>query len=252
MSLFDSIARAKSDLRKTEVQRTLEDGSCIVEKRSADGAFVAVEEESLPTVAEEPTVAGDGAPTVSKRRARKVERARRLGFVVDLKPDLQCACVAPGVFMGSQDVAADLQILRANQITHIVNAATGIQCFHDKHFKYHLIKILDDPSEDIKSSLFPALDFMRHAVESGGAESFFSINTILPREINQLVFVHCNAGISRSSTVCIAYLIHYANYTVDSAIAHIKTVRPVIRPNEGFLVQLRSFEQESAQLKALN
>ncbi|GMR39926.1 hypothetical protein PMAYCL1PPCAC_10121 [Pristionchus mayeri] len=171
MSLFDSIARATTNLRKTEVQRTLEDGSCIVEKRSADGTFVAVDEETLPTVV------GDtgGVPTVSKRRAKKVERARRMGFVVDLKPDLQCARVAPGVFLGSQDVAADLQILKANNITHIVNAATGIRCFFEKHFKYHLMKILDDPSEDIKSSLLPALDFMRHAVESEGAVSALSV-----------------------------------------------------------------------------
>ncbi|GMS88181.1 hypothetical protein PENTCL1PPCAC_10356 [Pristionchus entomophagus] len=251
MSLFDSIARAKSNLRKVEVQRTLEDGSCIVEKRSADGTFIAVEEESLPTVSEEPTVSS-GESTVSKRRLKKVERARRLGFVVDLKPDLQCAGVAPGVFIGSQDVAADIQLLRANKITHVVNAATGIRCFFEKQFKYHLIKILDDPSEDIKSSLMPALDFMRHAVDSGGAVSLHFLTFDLPCKTDIPVFVHCNAGISRSSTVCIAYLIHYADHTVNSAIEHIKSVRPVIRPNDGFLVQLRSFEEESRQLKELN
>ncbi|GMT18367.1 hypothetical protein PFISCL1PPCAC_9664, partial [Pristionchus fissidentatus] len=173
MSLFDSLARAKSNLRKVEVQRTLEDGSCIVEKRNADGNFVTVDEDAFPTISEDPTVLplGSGESSVSKRRQKKVDRARRLGFVVDLKPDLQCAHIAPGLYLGSQDVAADLQLLRSNGISHIVNAATGIRCFFEKNFKYHLIKILDDPSQDIKSSLMPALDFMRHAIESGGSVS---------------------------------------------------------------------------------
>ena len=46
------------------------------------------------------------------------------GFVVDTVPDLQLAEVIPGsIFLGSQDVAADIQLLRSRGITHVLNAA---------------------------------------------------------------------------------------------------------------------------------
>jgi atypical dual specificity phosphatase len=57
------------------------------------------------------------------------------------------------------------------------------------------------------------------------------------------VFVHCGAGVSRSVSVVIAYLIKYNNMKYDQAFNLIKSIRWFIKPNSGFVEQLKQYEQ---------
>lgn len=57
------------------------------------------------------------------------------------------------------------------------------------------------------------------------------------------VFVHCRAGISRSATVCLAYLMQEKGLSLENAKHMVREVRPQINPNQGFEEQLRKFEQ---------
>ena len=50
-----------------------------------------------------------------------------------------------------------------------------------------------------------------------------------------VVCVHCNAGVSRSVTLVIAYLMKYDKLTWYDALKQVQHVRPVICPNRGFL-----------------
>lgn len=54
--------------------------------------------------------------------------------------------------------------------------------------------------------------------------------------------VHCVAGVSRSTTLVLAYLLKYTSLSLHQAFVHTKTVRPVVRPNVGFLQQLMDYE----------
>lgn len=67
--------------------------------------------------------------------------------------------------------------------------------------------------------------------------------------------VHCNAGISRSTTLVLAYIMTVEKKTVDEALAQIQVIRSgiyfkyfciflVAKPNIGFMSQLREFEKE--------
>ena len=56
------------------------------------------------------------------------------------------------------------------------------------------------------------------------------------------VLVHCNAGVSRSATVVIAFLMKEKNFSFQEAFHHVKKRRPCIRPNEGFVKQLQLLE----------
>ena len=61
------------------------------------------------------------------------------------------------------------------------------------------------------------------------------------------------AGVSRSSTLMLAYLIKYTNLSLQEAFMHTKAIRLCIRPNMGFMQQLMQFEgkvrgQHSAQM----
>jgi len=58
------------------------------------------------------------------------------------------------------------------------------------------------------------------------------------------VLVHCAAGVSRSATIVLGYLLTFNNMTLREAHDHLKAARPVIRPNNGFWRQLVELEVE--------
>jgi len=68
---------------------------------------------------------------------------------------------------------------------------------------------------------------MEQAIESGGT-----------------VLVHCYAGVSRSSSTVISYLMRKYDLSLKTAIDHCRSCRWFINPNPGFVRQLRAFERE--------
>ena len=64
------------------------------------------------------------------------------------------------------------------------------------------------------------------------------------RKANSSILVHCVQGISRSSTIVIAYLMKRENMTLKEAYSHVKSRRSIIRPNQGFLRCLMKLDEE--------
>ena len=56
--------------------------------------------------------------------------------------------------------------------------------------------------------------------------------------------VHCVAGVSRSVSLCIAYLMKQEHLTLRDAFDDVKKRRPIARPNIGFFRQLIAYERE--------
>ncbi|XP_029366348.1 dual specificity protein phosphatase 18-like [Echeneis naucrates] len=56
--------------------------------------------------------------------------------------------------------------------------------------------------------------------------------------------VHCNAGVSRSAALCMAYLVRHRDMTLLEAHRWLKICRPLVRPNNGFWKQLIRYEME--------
>ena len=61
------------------------------------------------------------------------------------------------------------------------------------------------------------------------------------------ILIHCYAGISRSATVCLAYLMKSRRMRLEEAFEFVRKVRAVISPNLGFMMQLSKYETELRQ-----
>lgn len=61
------------------------------------------------------------------------------------------------------------------------------------------------------------------------------------RKNNRKVFVHCAAGVSRSASFVIAYLMKSKLMPYLDAYALVKCKRPIIKPNSGFVKQLEEY-----------
>ncbi|KAK0411874.1 hypothetical protein QR680_005892 [Steinernema hermaphroditum] len=213
-SLADRLRQARRKLNVVETNVTREDGTEVVERRGADGSFATRER--------------------SNRQQKKLDRRRRLGFVVDDKPDLQVAQCAEGLFVGSQDVAHDFELLCSTGITHILNCASAVRNSFAPKLRYFNVNVLDEPSMNIRKYFPDALAFMRKAIDEDGGK----------------VFVHCNAGISRSTTFVIAYLMKFEELSLAEALDRVRRERPIAKPNNGFMDQLKEFEVELSAEKS--
>ena len=58
------------------------------------------------------------------------------------------------------------------------------------------------------------------------------------------ILVHCAAGVSRSATIVIAFLMRHRSLSVEDSCRIVKEARPCICPNVGFLTQLVKFERD--------
>lgn len=147
-------------------------------------------------------------------------------FVVDEKPDLQVAKVASGLFLSSQDPVFSQQLLQENDIKSVLSL--GIPpAVKFEGVSYFFVEILDVPEFQIAGVIDKCVEVMRHH-----------------RDEN--ILVHCNAGVSRSPAVVIAYLMIEEDLSFDEALDRVKTVRPCVRPNDGFVKQLRDLKPKKS------
>ena len=63
-------------------------------------------------------------------------------------------------------------------------------------------------------------------------------------QANQNVLVHCMAGVSRSSTFTLCYLIKYKKMTLRAAFSLLTAARKIALPNPGFWAALLRWEGE--------
>ncbi|XP_078408041.1 dual specificity protein phosphatase 19 isoform X2 [Cetorhinus maximus] len=59
---------------------------------------------------------------------------------------------------------------------------------------------------------------------------------------NGIVLVHCNAGVSRSASIAIGYLMWENGLSFKDAFSIVKNARQTINPNPGFMEQLRNYQ----------
>jgi len=129
------------------------------------------------------------------------------------------------LYLGNLQAASDYKSLKEAGITHILQVATGIKPFFTNDFTYKVINIADTQNSSLIRYFPAAISFIKEGISKGG------------------VLVHCYAGVSRSASCVIAFLMQDRSMSFQEAFAFASKRRPVIFPNMGFQRQLLEFDR---------
>jgi predicted protein tyrosine phosphatase len=144
-----------------------------------------------------------------------------------------CHRVMPGLWLGGwMALNNDCEELRRRKITHVVSVVSTEQPHRFPSFirgHLHIIANDSDDAGEVLGSRFPEVCRFVDAARS---------------EPRGSVYIHCGAGISRAPTVVASYLMWKLGVPAAAALRLIKSARSNIRPNLGFVKQLRQWEED--------
>lgn len=154
--------------------------------------------------------------------------------------------IIPNLFLGSCVVARNISTLKSLGITHILNCSYENPEYFSNDFTYLSLPLRDSCSQNIIQYFDRAYEFI-HAVLFPSAAS--TASTRKGKSSIGKVYVHCQAGISRSSTIVIAYLMKLYSQSFQKVLHYVRGVRKIVNPNEGFRLQLECYEDEIMKLR---
>ncbi|KAI3380816.1 hypothetical protein SNEBB_006168 [Seison nebaliae] len=151
---------------------------------------------------------------------------QRYGYEQGMSFFTQVAKITDSLYLSS-GAAAHRDNLKLHGITCLMNISHEIP--KQEVYGVESIKIsIDDSAQANLATYFDKLLEKIHEHELKGGRTL----------------VHCVAGVSRSATICIAYLIRYCAMRLKQAHDHVKSRRQFIRPNCGFWRQLIDYERK--------
>lgn len=137
-----------------------------------------------------------------------------------------CSAIIPGmVYLSGYRVANSREVLEDLSIRHVVRLgdAEDLKLYVDHDdVEYHTIEIKDS----VRCHLTPTL--LDAAID-------FILSATTP------VLIHCHAGVSRSATVAMAYLIRVHKKNYREAKNEVCGSRPCASPNSTFLKDLQLY-----------
>ncbi|KAK6477689.1 dual specificity protein phosphatase 10-like [Huso huso] len=149
-----------------------------------------------------------------------------------LTPDIENAALSPilpFLFLGNERDALDLERMLRLGIGFVVNVTTHLPLYHldSGLLRYKRLPATDSSKQNLQQYFEEAFEFIEEAHQCGRG-----------------VLIHCQAGVSRSATLVIAYLMKHTLMTMTDAYKYVKGKRPVISPNLNFMGQLLEFEND--------
>ncbi|XP_054712927.1 LOW QUALITY PROTEIN: dual specificity protein phosphatase 1-like [Uloborus diversus] len=135
--------------------------------------------------------------------------------------------ILPHLFLGSARDAARKEQLQQLGVTALLNVTQFCPNLFQEVFEYKCIPVRDTGCEDIGAYFQEAINFIDQVKSQNGK-----------------VLVHCQAGISRSATICIAYLMATRRLRMEEAYKYVKSRRRIVSPNFSFMGQLLTFENQ--------
>ncbi|KAG6920717.1 dual specificity phosphatase 9, partial [Chelydra serpentina] len=137
--------------------------------------------------------------------------------------------ILPHLYLGSARDSANMETLARLGIRYVLNVTPNLPNLFEEQggFRYKQIPISDHWSQNLARFFPEAIAFIDEALSHHCG-----------------VLVHCLAGVSRSVTVTVAYLMQHLNLSLNDAYDLVKRKKADISPNFNFMGQLLDFERE--------
>ncbi|KPA82266.1 putative dual specificity protein phosphatase [Leptomonas pyrrhocoris] len=135
--------------------------------------------------------------------------------------------IIPYLFCGSLRSAQSQMVYRKLNISYLLTVGRQLVPVPPEGGTHKVIVVDDIPGADIRTSFREAVGFIEESQQKKSG-----------------CLVHCFAGLSRSATTVIAYLMMRKNMRLDEAYLVAKKGRPAILPNKGFFDQLVELDHE--------
>lgn len=143
--------------------------------------------------------------------------------------------IEDGLYLGNLLTTSSSMIMNELKIK-VVITAMGYPIFKKLDgIEYHFIELFDIVNEDIVSHFPFAYNIISKAQQEG-----------------KNVYVHCQAGVSRSATIVISFLMKKYEINYEKALLMVKKSRRKVNPNCGFICQLELYENWGYQLDGRN
>lgn len=227
--LYDSDSDPKSRVFETLLQRLQNEGCKVMSLQGGFNNFKALYPEWCESESSEESLLGLMALRISS--SMDMRRSDPDSGVEDCSvgtPPFPVE-ILPYLYLGNASDSSDWTALDKYGIHYVLNVTPNLPNMFEKTgsgMKYMQIPIQDHWSQNL-SSFFPqAIDFIDEA-----------------RKRKLGVLVHCLAGISRSVTITLAYLMHELNIPLNEAYDFVQRRKANISPNLNFLGQLQDFER---------
>ena len=144
--------------------------------------------------------------------------------------------IEPGLLLGDSNSSYDIPTLEKYNIQAILSLSDVVSLMWNREInrkivpqeRHLFIPCLDSSTQDLLQHMAQMSDFI---------EDQRAITTS-PQSTSSTVLVHCTAGVSRSATAVIAYLMRKNHEELEVVLARIKEKRKV-KPNANFMEQLQ-------------
>lgn len=171
-----------------------------------------------------------GHKEFSRRHRSQCEEAAPLALTPEpAGPDIESyppSRVLPFLYVGNARDAGDTSLLRGLGVSKVLNVTLQAAGPEPQGIAYRQLPASDSGQQNIKQYFEEAFSFIEEA-----------------RKTNCAVLVHCQAGVSRSPTIAIAYIMKHRGLSMIEAYKLVKSARSIISPNLNFMGQLLELEQ---------
>jgi hypothetical protein len=147
---------------------------------------------------------------------------------------------------GSDSICYDCKICHYNMITDLVAVGDCESSYNEFDIIVNLFG--EDNGCNINDIILKESNGKKiYNVKSEYKDNaLYLLTSIIPKlyeEKDKKILFHCYAGVSRSSTFAIAYLMIINKLNIDDAYNLVKSKREIIQPNKGFLKTLIEFNK---------
>jgi len=132
--------------------------------------------------------------------------------------------ISDNIYLGNRTITNDeLTNLGITKVIRLMSPGTPIEEYSSALWNDRslIFALYDSPDADIIEPIKYAVPFMDKEIATGGK-----------------IYVHCHAGISRSASIVIAYLMAKNKWDFHTTEAYVRKHRSVIDPNDGFVKQI--------------